>query len=273
MVSLPFIVEAAELQQHLADESLLLVDLCGAEKYHEGHIAGAIHLDVALLMRGEKPAVGLLPSVEELSALFARIGLTPDKQVVCYDDDGGVSAGRLIWTLDVVGHTRTSFLNGGKAAWLAESFSLESGENQPSPSVARTLNVDARYLVTAQDILAHHNDKDFLVWDARSRDEYTGAKAVSARGGHIPNAVHCEWKALLDQDRNGKFRQDLAQYLRGKGITPDKNIVMHCQTHRRSALAYVAAKSLGYPRIAAYAGSWSEWGNDQQLPIHTGESP
>lgn len=270
---LPFIIEATELQQHLADESLLLVDLCGAEKYRAGHIAGAIHLDVALLMRGEKPAVGLLPSTEKLSALFASIGLTPDKQVVCYDDDGGVSAGRLIWTLDVICHARASFLNGGKVAWLAEGFSLESGENQPLPTAACTLRVNARYLVTAQDILARQNDKDFLVWDARSHDEYTGAKVVSARGGHIPNAVHCEWKDLLDQERSGKFRQDLARYLHSKGITPDKNIVMHCQTHRRSALTYVAAKSLNYPRIAAYPGSWSEWGNDEQLPIHTGDSP
>ncbi len=273
MVSLPFIIEAAELQQHLADKSLLLVDVCSAERYREEHIAGAIHLDVAQLMRGEKPAVGLLPSAEALSTVFAAIGLTADKQVVCYDEGDGVSAARLIWTLDVIGHARASFLNGGKTAWLAEGFSLESGENQPSPTAARTLSVDARYLVTAQEILAHQNDKDFLVWDARSYDEYTGAKVVSARGGHIPNAVHCEGKDVLDVTRANRFREDLAHYLQDKGITPDKNIVMHCQTHRRSALAYVAAKSLGYPRIAAYAGSWSEWGNDERLPIHTGDSP
>ncbi|HNN86956.1 MAG TPA: sulfurtransferase, partial [Pseudomonadales bacterium] len=69
---LPFIMEAKELQKELADTSLLLVDLCGAEKCREGHIAGAVHLDVALLMGGEKPAVGLLPSVEKLSEVLAN---------------------------------------------------------------------------------------------------------------------------------------------------------------------------------------------------------
>lgn len=273
VVPLPFIMEAKELQKELADTSLLLVDLCGAEKCREGHIAGAVHLDVALLMGGEKPAVGLLPSVEKLSEVLANIGLTPDKQVVCYDEGDGVSAGRLIWTLDVIGHTHASFLNGGKTAWLAEGFSLELQENVPSPAALQALTVDARYLATAQDILTHQSDADFLVWDARPHDEYTGAKMVSARGGHIPGAIHCEGKEVLDAENGSRLRKDLADFLQSKGITPDKNIVMHCQTHRRSALAYVAAKSLGYPRIAAYAGSWSEWGNSENLPIHTGENP
>ncbi len=26
-------------------------------------------------------------------------------------------------------------------------------------------------------------------------------------------------------------------------------------------------KALGYPRIKGYPGSWSEWGNDLELPI------
>lgn len=272
-MSLPFIVEAEELHEHLADKALLIVDLCSAEKYRAGHIAGAIHLDASLLLRSEKPAMGLLPDVAQLSTLFASMGLSPDKHVVCYDDEGGVSAGRLIWTLDVIGHTHASFLNGGKAAWLAADFALELQENMPTPTAPRALSMNTRYLMTASEILAQQQTPDFLVWDARSRDEYTGAKVVSARGGHIPGAVHCEWTDLLDAQNSQRFRQDLAPYLQSKGITPDKNIVMHCQTHRRSALAYVAAKSLGYPNIAAYPGSWSEWGNSESLPIHTGENP
>lgn len=270
---LPFIVEPVDLHAQLADKNLLIVDLCGAEKYREGHIPGAIHLDSALLMRGEKPAVGKLPSLEKLAEVLAGIGLTADRYVVCYDDVGGTAAGRLIWTLDVVDHTHSSFLNGGITAWLAEGFSLQTGENFPCRVTVKDLAIDTRCLMTADEVLAHLNDKNFLVWDARSHDEYTGEKMVSSRGGHIPGAIHCEWTELLDRDNHMRFRKDLAQYLQEKGITPDKQIVTHCQTHRRSALTYVAAKSLGYPRIAAYPGSWSEWGNDERFPIHTGESP
>ena len=129
MNTLPLIVEPAELSAHLADPGLLLVDLCSAEKYRDGHIPGAVHLNTAELIAGTKPAPGMLPTAEQLSALFARIGLTPEKQVVCYDDEGGPWAGRLIWTLDVIGHKNYAFLNGGKTAWVADGLPLETGEN------------------------------------------------------------------------------------------------------------------------------------------------
>ena len=51
------------------------------------------------------------------------------------------------------------------------------------------------------------------------------------------------------------------------GLTPDKEIVTHCQTHHRSGLTYLIAKALGYPRVKGYAGSWGEWGNHPDTPV------
>jgi thiosulfate/3-mercaptopyruvate sulfurtransferase len=272
MNKLPLIIEPAELHAQLMDPRLLIVDLCSAEKYHAGHIPAAVHLNTADLIAGTKPAPGVLPTAEQLSAVFARIGLTPDTHLVCYDDEGGPWAGRLIWTLDVIGHKNYSFLNGGKTAWLADGLPLQVEENISQPAALRQFAFDVRYIAEADEILAHLDDSNFLVWDVRAADEYTGVKALAARGGHIPGATHCEWIELLDAERALRLRTDLASYLQKKGITADKNIVTHCQTHRRSGLTYVAAKSLGYPNIRAYPGSWSEWGNTDHLPVNTGEN-
>jgi thiosulfate/3-mercaptopyruvate sulfurtransferase len=270
---LPLIIEPSELYANRSASQVLIVDLCSADKYRDGHIPGAVHLNTAELIVGTKPAPGLLPSAEQLSASFARIGLTPDTHIVCYDDEGGPWAGRLIWTLDVIGHQHYSFLNGGKTAWLADGLPMETGENIAQSAMPMVCDFDKHFIAEKDDILDHLDDKNFLVWDARGLDEYTGVKAVSARGGHIPGAVHCEWTELLDKNRALRLRVDLADYLREKGIMPDKDIVTHCQTHRRSGLTYVAAKSLGYPNIRAYPGSWSEWGNAENLPVTTGAFP
>jgi len=51
------------------------------------------------------------------------------------------------------------------------------------------------------------------------------------------------------------------------GIAGDKTIVTHCQTHHRSGFTYLVGKLLGFPRLKAYPGSWSEWGNTLDTPI------
>ena len=67
------------------------------------------------------------PLRKSLTAWFSEVGLTPDKHVISYDDEGGGWAGRLIWTLDVLGHRNYSYLNGGIHSWLAAGLPTAQG--------------------------------------------------------------------------------------------------------------------------------------------------
>ncbi|HKK13309.1 MAG TPA: rhodanese-like domain-containing protein, partial [Gammaproteobacteria bacterium] len=51
------------------------------------------------------------------------------------------------------------------------------------------------------------------------------------------------------------------------GITPDREVITYCQTHHRSAHTYIVLRSLGYPRVKGYPGSWSDWGNRPEAPV------
>lgn len=263
---LPLLIEANELHTHLQDKQLLIVDLCSITAYHNSHIPGAVHVNTAELILGEKPAPGLLPSVEKLNALFSHLGLTSNTHIICYDDEGGAWSGRFIWTLDVIGHKYYSYLNGGIRAWRAAGYREEKISHHRPPTIVN-IKMDTTPIATTEDILAELKTGELLIWDARSTEEYFGEKILSDRGGHIPGAIHCEWTTLLDQNNDLRLRQDLAPYLNSLGITPDKKIVTHCQTHRRSGLTYLAAKILGYANVRAYPGSWSEWGNRKDTPV------
>jgi thiosulfate/3-mercaptopyruvate sulfurtransferase len=262
---LPLIISPETFKSHLDDPDLLIIDICREENYVAGHIPGAIHIAPSDLVAGVKPATGKLPGIERLNALFSAIGYAPDKQIVVYDDEGGGWAGRFVWTLDVIGHVKTAYLDGGLPAWIAAGLPLTT--KQPAIMVTHTnLQVDTRYIAEKEDVLASISDPETLIWDARSVEEYAGTKILAARGGHVPGAVNLDWLDTMDSQNNLKLMPNLQELLDSRGLTRDKSIITHCQTHHRSGLTYLIGKMLGYP-IRAYHGSWSEWGNDPDMPI------
>jgi len=267
-MDLPLLIEPDQLEPLLNDESLLILDVSSAENYARFHVPGAIHIPPASLVCGIKPATGKLPSIEQLNAVFSEVGLDNNKHVIAYDDEGGGWAGRLIWTLDVLGHKQHSYLNGGLHSWVNEGHPAEQTINRGT-TVSYNSHIDHTPIADLEDVLSLLNRKDVVIWDARSSEEYAGTKAVSKRSGHIPGAVNLDWLELMDRERNLRMvdLDTLQKHLNSLGITRDKTVVTHCQTHHRSGLSYLAMKLLGYPDIKGYHGSWSEWGNRQDTPI------
>ncbi|WP_097460045.1 rhodanese-like domain-containing protein [Mangrovitalea sediminis] len=268
MADLPLIVEPETLEPLLDDDSLLIVDLCHPERYSQGHIPGAVYVHPQETQSRRPPSPGLLPDREALQALANRIGLTPERHVVVYDDEGGGWAGRFIWLLDCIGHSHYSYLNGGWIAWDSEERPLTVEIPDIAPSHYPLQLTDAP-TATLDEILNHLGQGDHVIWDARSAAEFHGERQTAAKSGHIPGARHFEWTQAMDPARGFRLKPEtlLRKQLETLGITPDKTVITHCQTHHRSGLTYLVAKILGYPKIKGYAGSWAEWGNHPDTPV------
>ncbi|MFO7593082.1 MAG: sulfurtransferase [Pseudomonadota bacterium] len=267
---LPLLVEADVLQRHLGNPSLLIVDMGKPETYARGHVPGAVYLDYSDIVRTQMPLAGLLPDEARLSAVLSGIGLRSDSHVVAYDEEGGGKAARLLWTLESIGHTRYSLLNGGLHVWFNEGHPLEQAPHKPQPSDYQAhYNADCMAVARRQFILDHLNDEKLALLDARSAEEFSGKKRYSARGGHIPGAIHIEWTELMDPSHNLRLKgiAELRNLLEEKSITPDKTVVAYCQTHHRSAHTWFVLKYLGYRHAKGYEGSWSDWGNQPDTPI------
>ncbi|PXX99838.1 sulfurtransferase [Halomonas sp. LBP4] len=267
---LPLIVEPERLAEHLDEPSLLIIDVpLKAESYGQGHVPGAVFLDHRLLLSGEGEVPCKVPSTEALSRLFSSLGLTRDTHVVAYDDEGGGWAGRLLWTLELIGHTRYSYLNGGIHAWREAGLPVSTEPHAPAPSDYEAEILHPEVAIDRLEIMERLGEKGFAVWDARSRAEYDGEKGNNKHLGHIPGAVNMEWTEAMDRERALRIRDyaELITELEALGLTPDMEVVTHCQSHHRSGFTWLVGKALGFEKIRGYAGSWKEWGNRDDTPI------
>ena len=267
------VLQTSQLDTLLNQANILLVFIGSEEAFRDAHIPGSQHIRPSELVCGIAPAAGKIADADDLAFLFSRIGLNDNSIVIAYDDEGGGWAGRLIWTLDVIGHTHYHYLDGGLVAWLGEKRKTENGptDNELKKSAEPShfdIEINSALIVTADNIIESLNDDDFIVWDARSPQEYSGEKVLAARGGHIPGAANINWLDLMDRNNFLRLKPlaTIKTMLADKNLTAEKTIVTHCQSHHRSGLTYLVGKIIGL-NIKAYDGSWSEWGNLTNTPI------
>ena len=269
--TLPLLIEPDDLEHYLSNPSVRIVDLCRADIYARQHVPGAVHLDYTKIIRNKPPVIGLLPEDSTLNQIFSDLGLTANTQVVAYDEEGGGKAARFLWTLQAMGHTHVTLLNGGLAAWAAEGHRVDATV-ETIAATSYAVNVNNSVVADRAYILGQLKNTAISLLDCRTAREFSGEVRSAERAGHIPGAVNMDWLLAMDQSRNLRFRtpDELRALLTQRGVTPDKEVIVYCHTHHRSAHTYMVLKSLGYARVRGYPGSWSDWGNAADTPVKTG---
>jgi len=261
-----------ELRSHLSDSKLVLMDMRPPEAYANGHIPAARSFDIfgiSLIDTRPEPLAAFLWMIEHL---IQAKGVNGDSTVVIYDDVAGMRSARLFWFLEFFGHDKVHVLNGGFNAWLEAGLPVT---HEATVAKAGNFKMKPRreLLATVDEVLGKLGNPAVVVVDTRSDGEYTGQLVRAKRGGAIPGAIHLEWTNNLDSKGFFKSADELAKMYSDRKITPEKQIIPHCQGAYRSAHTYLALRLLGYPDVRNYLGSWGEWGNREDLPIEHPVNP
>lgn len=239
----------------------------GHEQYLEGHLPGAVFVDLDRELAAPPSAGGgrhPLPSPRDFATTMARAGVGDDTPVVAYDTAGGAIAARLVWMLRVLDHP-AAVLDGGLAAWDGP---LEDGEVRPPVHgfTARPWPVEA--VADAEDV-TETLAAGGLVVDARAPERYRGEhEPVDPRPGHVPGAVNLPFTDNLD---DGRLRADTALRERfvAVGVAPDRDTIVYCGSGVTACHDALAIELVGLGRPRVYVGSWSAWSADPDRPAST----
>jgi len=278
----------------------------GLARFNEGHIPGAQFLDLVGDASDTTSDLGFtLPPVAQLEALFRRLGISNDTEVVVYSRELIALATRAWWLLHYCGHRHARVLDGGLEAWQAAGHPL-STEPASYPPGDFTASPNPSRFADRNDVLAAIGDPDIrtvnslspedfagqgaftmgrpghipgsvnlffadLLEDGRFKDEAALRQALDAKGrpGHIPGSVNLFFADLLE---DGRFKDEAAlrQALDAKGLLAAPRVINYCAVGVTATIDAFACLLCGQEDVALYDGSLAEWARDESLPMETG---
>ena len=284
---IPVIVDTVALRelQHAHSEpgALVLADVRwyldgrnGRAAYESGHLPGAVWVDLDhdLAAHGAAPTEGRhpVPAADAFADAMGTLGIGDDTVVVAYDDTGGLTAGRLVVMLRMLGRS-AAVLDGGLAAWTGDGGELHQGSVAPSAADFTPTAWPADRLATADETaaLATGGHETGIVMDARSSERFTGEVAqIDPRPGHVPGAVNAPWSAVLGPNSRMHSPDDLRAHYQELGVREDVPTVTYCGSGVSACMNILAMERAGFASPRLYVASWSGWSSDPERPAEIG---
>lgn len=244
----------------------------GRERYLEGHIPGAVLVDMDTALAS--PDIGPggrhpLPHPDVFEAAMQAAGVSNDRPVVIYDNWRSMAAARAWWLLQHHGHDGAFVLDGGLGAWLSEGLPLEQGDVSPAPgdfqlgdnSSSAVLDADGAASLASAGVLL----------DARPGARFRGVgETVDLVAGHIPGARSLPALELANDHGFLLPVSELREKFEAVGAGEGR-VGVYCGSGIQAAHVALAAVVAGLPLPALYPGSWSDWITDPTRPVATGQ--
>ncbi len=279
------LISTQELADHINNVDWVIVDCrfdladstWGKSQYQTSHISGAIyaHLDSDLsspiipAVTGRHP----LPDIDELVEKLSAWGIDQLKQVIIYDQDGGMFAARLWWLLRWLGHEKVAVLDGGWQKWNKDGLPTNN-EVQIKRAAAFIPHLQTGMEATVKDVIACLANPKARLLDARGADRFRGEnETLDPVAGHIPGAISAPFMDNLAT--NGTMHSVPILNERFNNLldkTLAKDAVIYCGSGVTAAHNILAMVHAGMDEPRLYAGSWSHWVTDPSRPVSTVEN-
>jgi thiosulfate/3-mercaptopyruvate sulfurtransferase len=275
------LVSTEWLAAHLDDPDLRVLDASyylpgvgrdARAEYAAAHIPGARHFDIDEIADARSELPHMAAPAEKFMSRMRAMGVGDGHQVVVYDCTGIFSAPRVWWNFRLMGKTDVAVLDGGFPKWQAEGRPVED-----MPPILRdrhmTVQRQAHLVKDVTQVASASKLGDWQILDARGPGRFKGEEPEirpGLRSGHIPGSINVHYATLLNPDGTMKEGDALRAAFETAGADVNQRTITTCGSGVTAAILMLALARLGNDNVSLYDGSWSEWGQFDQLKVETG---
>ena len=233
----------------------------GKKEYSEGHIPGAIFLDIEKFSKQNAFLPHTMLSQSEFEKEVRKLGIQNSDEIIVYDQSGFFSSSRVWFMFKLYGHKNIKILDGGFKKWK---------ENN-SPSVTIPQNSSSKYKANFQKEMMI--DKEYLkklllnsniqIIDARPRLRFEGKEPEprkNVRSGNIPGSINIPFTSLVTESGQLKKKKKLKEIFNKQNLSKNQKIICMCGSGITACNIIFVLNVLGYNDVLLYDGSWSDWG-------------
>lgn len=212
------------------------------------------------------PLPNTIPSPEQFELEARKLGINKNSIIVIFDNLGIYSSPRAWWLFKVMGHQNVTVLDGGLPEWISQKFPVEAVRENVNYTIGDfEATFNAELVKSKEQILENIQTKKAVLIDARAENRFKGIgdePRPGLRSGHIPGSINIPYTKLL---QNGKFlpKNELATILEMN----DKPLIFTCGSGVTACINLIAYELIGTNLKSVYDGSWTEWGQLENLPI------
>ncbi|PPK47979.1 sulfurtransferase [Clostridium algidicarnis] len=243
----------------------------GKKAFNEGHIKGAMYVDLETELTGEVKEHGgrhPLPNLKNFTKDMNKKFVDDDIDVIIYDDGDLAAASRLWWIFKYIGKENVYILEEGIKAWKDRNLPLEQKQTINSDRTVGNLSLNIKDDMYCDIQYVKDNLDTVFIMDVREEERYLGdGEPVDKKAGHIPGAKNYFWKDNFN-DFKVKPKEELKELL--KGLKEKETIIVHCGSGITGSVSVMILDELGI-KAKLYGGSWSDWISYDENPIVVGE--